>query len=345
MMTLKKIAEQVGGKVEGNDVAIKGVAKIEEAKSGDITFLANPKYIKYLKNCRASAIVVPESIRDTGGKPCIRAANPYYTFLKIVRLFYPAKAPIEVGIHPTAIVGKGTKLGKHVSIGPYVVIGENCVVGERTTLMPGVVVENNVRIGNDCFLYSHVSLRQDVIVGNRVVIHNGTVIGSDGFGFAFEGGRYHKIPQVGIVVVEDDVEIGANTTVDRATLGETRICQGVKLDNLIQVAHNCTIGENTVIAAQTGISGSTQIGKGVRIGGQVGFAGHQTIGDGSIMGAQAGISKDVEPGVMVSGSPAKPHREMMRIQAAANKLPELMKTIKELIERVKKLEGNTESSC
>jgi len=342
MLTLKQIASQVGGTIEGEDVAIRGVAKIEEAQSGDITFLANPKYLKYVKESHASAIVVPETIEDTSGKPCIRAANPYFTFLKIVRLFYPPKKLIDEGVHPTAIVGEGTTLGKDVSIGPYVVIGKNCTVGDRTSLMPGVVIENDVKIGNDCFLYSNVSIRQDTILGNRVIIHCGTVIGSDGFGFAFENGRYHKIPQVGHVVIEDDVEIGANTTIDRATLGETRICQGVKLDNLIQVAHNCTIGENTVIAAQTGISGSTHIGKGVRIGGQVGFAGHQTIGDGAAMGAQSGISKDVEPGVMVSGSPAKPHREMMRIQAATNKLPELLKTIKELKERIQKLEGEKE---
>jgi len=341
MLTLKQIAEQVGGTVEGDDVAIKGVAKIEEAKSGDITFMVNPKYAKYIDQSHASAVVVDDKIKETGGKPCIRAANPYYTFLKIVRLFHPPKKLIEEGVHPTAVVGEGTQLGKNVSIGPYVVIGRNCAVGDRTSLMPGVVVENNVQIGVDCFIYSHVSLRQDVILGNRVIIHNGTVIGSDGFGFALEDGRYHKIPQIGNVVIEDDVEIGANTTIDRATLGETRICKGVKLDNLVHVAHNCTIGENTVIAGQTGLSGSTHIGKNVRMGGQVGFAGHMTIGDGAAMAAQSGVSKDVPPGVMVSGSPARPHRETMRIQAATNKLPELVKTIKELKERIQQLEKNT----
>ena len=208
--------------------------------------------------------------------------------------------------------------------------------------MPGVIIGNDVVVGEDCIIHGNVSIRESVVIGNRVMVHNGTVIGSDGFGFAMEGGVYHKIPQVGTVVIEDNVEIGANVTIDRASLGETRIKKGAKLDNLIQIAHNCTVGKNTVIAAQTGLSGSTQIGAGVRIGGQVGFAGHLEVGDGAAVAAQSGVSKSIPPGEMVFGYPARPHHEELRIQAARQKLPELLKIIKELKKRIEKLEENRE---
>ncbi len=336
---LSDIAAEFGGRVVGDDgVEISGVAKIEEAQEGEITFLANPKYTKFLNETKASAVIVPLDVTEAGDTPLIQAENPYFAFLKTVVLFHPPQPLIAKGIHPTAVIGEETEIGQDVSAGPYVVIGRRCRVGSGTVLMPGVVVGDDVRIGSDCVLHARVSIREKVILGNRVVIHDGTVVGSDGFGFAPEGGKYHKIPQVGTVVIEDDVEIGASTTIDRATLGETRIKRGAKLDNLIQVAHNCSIGEDTVIAAQAGLSGSTHIGSHVKIGGQVGFAGHLSVGDGAMVGAQSGIHKSVPSGQMVFGYPAKPHSEEFRIQAALRRLPQLLKEVKDLKQRIQGME-------
>ena len=340
-MTLKlqKIAEMIEGEVVGDGgVEISGVAKIEEAGNGEITFLANKKYIKYLKESRASAVIVPMDIDEAGGKAFIRVKNPYYAFLQMILLFHPPVPLIEKGIDPTAVVGEKSSLGKDLSIGAHVVIGRRCKIGDGTILMPGVVLGDDVTVGQNCLLHANVSLREKIILGDRVILQNGVVVGSDGFGFAPEAGSYHKIPQVGTVVIEDDVEVGANTTIDRATLGETRIKKGAKLDNLIQIAHNCTVGENTVIAAQAGLSGSTHIGSGVRVGGQVGFAGHMEIGDGAAIGAQSGVSKSVPKGVFMFGYPAKPHIEEFRIQAALKRLPQMLKQIKELNEKIQILE-------
>ena len=346
ILKLAEIAARVGGEVIGNgEVEIAGVAKIEDAGKGEITFLANRKYAKFLEDTGASAVIVPEEISEAGGMPLLCAKNPYFTFLKTVVLFYPPEPLIEKGIHDTAIIGEGTELGKDLSVGPYVVIGRRCRIGDGTVLMPGVVVGDNVTIGNDCIIHANACLRERVVIGDRVILHNGVVVGSDGFGFAPERGKYYKIPQVGTVVIEDDVEIGANSTIDRATLGETRIKRGAKLDNLIQVGHNCTVGENTVIAAQTGLSGSTKIGNGVRVGGQVGFAGHMEIGDGAAVGAQAGVTRSIPPGVMVSGYPARSHREELRIEAMVQRLPQLFKEIKNLGKRFQKLEKEMRKRC
>ncbi len=343
---LAEIAARVGGEVVGEGgLKIRGVAKIEEAKEGEITFLANPKYSKFLSETKASAVIVPQEIAEAGDKSLIRTKNPYYAFLKTITLFYPPEPLIEKAIHPTAVIGEGTELGKDLSIGPYVVVGQRCRIGDGSVLMPGVCVGDGVIIGDGCTLHARVCLREKVVLGNRVILHNGVVVGSDGFGFAQEGEEYHKIPQVGTVVIEDDVEIGANSTIDRATLGETRIKKGAKLDNLIQVGHNCTIGENTVIAAQAGLSGSTHIGKGVRVGGQVGFAGHLKVGDGAAVGAQSGVSKSIPSGVFVFGYPAKPHMEEFRIQGALKRLPPLLKEIKDLKERVLRLEQEMGKRC
>lgn len=254
VMKLAEIAAELDGEVVGNgEVEISGVAKIEDARDGEITFIANPKYTKYLKETKASAVIVSGEIAEVAGKSLLLVKNPYFAFLKTVTLFHPQAPLIEEGIHHTAIIGQNTELGDNLSIGPYVVIGRRCQIGRGTILLPGVVVADDVRIGEDCTIHAYVSLRERVLLGNRVIIHDGTVVGSDGFGYAPEEGKYHKIPQVGTVVIEDDVEIGANVTIDRATLGETRIKRGAKLDNLIQVGHNCSIGDNTVIAAQAGL--------------------------------------------------------------------------------------------
>lgn len=340
-MTVKQIAELVGGKLDDDTLSgaiINGVSKIEDAGPGEITFLANQKYARFIEAARASAILIPEALTVSSPAVLIRVADPYHAFLKVVGAFHPPRSLIDPGIHETAVIGEGTRLGESVSVGAHVVIGKSCVVGKGTTILPGTVIGDDVEIGTDCLIHAKCSLREQTRVGNRVVIQDGAVIGGDGFGFAPVDGVYHKIPQVGIVVIEDDVEIGANTTIDRATLGETRIRRGAKLDNLIQVAHNCTVGEHTVIAAQAGLSGSTLIGNGVRIGGQAGFAGHMEVGDGAAVGAQAGVSKSVPPGVMVSGYPARPHREELKKEVAIQRLPEALQLIQQLRRRIEELE-------
>lgn len=326
--TLREIAEAVGGTVIGDEtLKITGVAKIEEAGEGTLTFLANPKYAKFVSESGASAFIVSPDIVKIEGRTYVEAANPYYAFMKAVTLFYPPKPYLEPGIHPTSIVGEGTEIGANVTIGPFTVIGKRCRIGDNTVILAHVDVYNDVRIGRDCLVHSRVCIREQVSLGDRVVLQNGAVLGSDGFGFAKEGERYHKIPQVGTVIVEDDVEIGANTTIDRATLGETRIASGVKLDNLIQIGHNCTVGSNTVIAGQSGLSGSTHVGKGAMIGGQAGFAGHMRVGDGAVVAAKSGVSKSVPDRVMFSGIPARNHRDELHIQASLMRLPGLLKDI------------------
>ncbi len=344
--TLRDLAALSGGELTGDGgLTITGPATIEDAGPGQITFVANPKYAHFLASTKASAVVVPKGMDAPEGRPVIRAENPYFAFLLIVRAFFPEKPFVAPGVHPTAVVGDGVRMGADVRIGPRVVVGARCVIGDGTELLPGAVLGDDVSVGKRCVIHANVSLRERVVVGDRVIIHDGTVVGSDGFGFAFEGGRYQKIPQVGTVVIEDDVEIGANTAIDRATLGETRIRKGAKLDNLIQIAHNCVIGEHAAIAAQVGLSGSTVLGRGVRIGGQAGFAGHLQVGDGATIAAQAGVDKSVPGGVMISGSPARPHREEMRVQAAVRHLPSWMKEIRRLINRLEPKEKESESAC
>ena len=347
LIDLEDIAAQIDATIEGNSkIQISGVAKIEDAKAGEISFIANSKYIKYLKETEASAIIVPKDLEEQAeGRTLVRSDNPYLSFLKTVVLFHPPQPLLEEGIHETAIVDKNTQLGKNLSIGPYTVVGKRCKIGSGSVLMPGVIVGDDVIIGQDSLIHAHVCIRERVVIGDRVVIHNGTVVGSDGFGFAPEAGQYFKIPQVGTVVIEDDVEIGANVTIDRATLGETRIKKGVKLDNLIQIGHNCTVEENTVIAGQAGLSGSTHIGKGVRIGGQVGFAGHLKVGDGAAIGAKSGVDKSIPENTYVFGIPARPYMEEFRIQGAIHRLPERMKELRELKKEIEKLKKTLRERC
>ncbi len=339
--TIQQIVEIVGGEIAGESgVIIDRVAKIETAGQGEITFIANRKYARFLETTQASAILVPKEWTGMTSKATlIQVQDPYHAFMQVVVAFNPPRPLIDPGIHKTAVIGEGTQHDDSVSIGAHVVIGKSCTIGKGTIILPGVVIGNAVEIGEDCLIHTNCSIRENVRIGNRVVLQDGVVIGGDGFGFASVDGVYHKIPQVGTVVIEDDVEIGANTTVDRATLGETRIKRGVKLDNLIQIAHNCVIGEDTVIAAQAGLSGSTTVGKSVRIGGQAGFGGHMEVGDGAAVGAQAGVTKSVPPGIMVSGYPAHPHREELKKEAAVHRLPELISQIKELKQRLEVLEA------
>lgn len=328
--TLAEIAKVINGEVLGDSsIVIKGVSGIKEAKAGEIAFVANPKYISLIEETRASAIITSKDVKKSS-KPIIRTENPSLAFAKVVSLFTSNGVKRPCGIHPSAVIGKNVKLGKQVAIQAYCVIEDGAEIGDQTILYAGAYVGPHTKIGKNCILYPYVSIREKVTIGNHVVIHNGTVIGSDGFGFAKVRGIHHKIPQIGTVVVEDNVEIGANVTIDRARFDKTVIGRGTKIDNLVQIAHNVVIGENSIIVAQTGISGSTVVGKNVTLAGQAGVVGHITIGDNAIVAAQAGVTKSVSPNTCVSGYPAKPHHIAKRINAYVQRLPELFKKVAEL---------------
>jgi UDP-3-O-[3-hydroxymyristoyl] glucosamine N-acyltransferase len=334
---LKELAEWVGGIVVGDGgIEISGVGAIEEARAGEITFVANPKYLPKLSETHASAIIVSKEVTQAD-KPLLCVTNPYLAFAKILTLFshqpyQPKGVDSHTWISPTA------KLGKDLTLYPFVYIGDRCSIEDRVTLYPGVYVGEDSTIGEDSILHSNVSIYSGTIIGKRVILHSGVVVGSDGFGYVKEGKKNVKIPQVGSVEIEDDVEIGANTTIDRATLGRTIIRRGVKIDNLVQVAHNVTIGEDSIIVAQVGISGSTTIGKNVTLAGQVGVVGHIEIGDNVMVGAQAGVTHDLPANQGYVGSPALPHREFLRAITVFPKLPEMRKTLLDIEKRLKKME-------
>jgi len=350
MMTVRDIAAAIRAKVEGDPaVTIRRVAKIEEAGEADISFLANPKYLRHLETTRAAAVIVSAGLvpppRTDGARPVyLRVDDPYASFLKVLLLFNPPEDPLPPGIHPAAVVDPTAQLGADVRIGPLAVVGERCRIADGARIMAGTLLGRDVSVGAKTLLYPGVMIREGCAVGARVIIHCGTVIGSDGFGFApTPEGRYEKIPQLGIVVIGDDVEIGANCTVDRATMGETRIERGAKLDNLIQVAHNVVIGADTVIAAQAGISGSTRIGKRNMIGGQVGFTGHLEIADDSKWGAQSGVHRSArKPGGTYMGTPAVPLREASKIMGAWPQLPDALATIRDLKNEIEALKKELE---
>ena len=346
-MKLREISAFVKGEIgEGADTEINHLAKIEDAQLGDITFLSNPKYAKYLATTQASAILAAKGIeykelllRKT---PIflVRVSDPYIAFLQLIEVFYPKPNSLPVGVHPTAIIPSTSKVGEGSAIGAYVVVGENSSIGRNTTVWHGTVIGDNVNVGDNTLIYPNVSIREQCLVGNNVIIHSGTVVGSDGFGFAPKpDGTYEKIPQRGRVVIEDDVEIGSNCSIDRATLGETRIKRGAKIDNLIMIAHNVVIGENTVIAAQAGISGSTKLGNNCIVAGQVGVVGHLQIANKTTLAAQSGISKSItEEGKTYFGSPALEIAEMRRIVVAERHLPKLLTEIESLKKRLEELE-------
>jgi UDP-3-O-[3-hydroxymyristoyl] glucosamine N-acyltransferase len=337
-MKLIEIANYLNGELFGDpDAEISGLAKIQSASDGDLTFLANPKYGKYLESTRATAVLIGKT-QQPPSLNHIKVEDPYLSFLEILSLFYPQKDPDFNGVHSSAVVADSAQIGENVQIGPNVYIGESVVIGNHSILYPNCVVLNNVQIGEDCRLYPRVSIREGCRIGNRVIIHDGTVVGSDGFGFAPEGDKYKKIPQMGIVVIENDVEIGANSTIDRATIGETIIKEGCKIDNLVQIAHNVEIDANTVIAAQTGISGSTKVGKHVTVAGQVGTVGHIEIGDNAILAAKSGISKNVPAGEIWFGYPAIPIMKQKRIEASLKNLPEMSKKVNKLLKQIEELQ-------
>jgi UDP-3-O-[3-hydroxymyristoyl] glucosamine N-acyltransferase len=337
-VTAAEIAQMLEGQLYGNgEVVIKGVAPVQEAREGDIAFVIQRKYQRFLRSTKASAVIVSQQTQAVA-PACIVVSNPSSAFLKVLRLFQSQKLQSPQGVHPSALIGKETKLGKGVSIGPHTVVGNRVQIGDGVIMGANIVVGDGCRIGEKSFIHPNVTLREGTEIGRNVVICSGAVIGSDGFGFIEEDGKLRRIPQLGKVIVEDDVEIGANATIDRATMGATRIGKGTKIDNLVQVAHNVTVGENTAIAAQVGISGSTIIGNNVKIGGQAGFVDHIQVGDRTSVGAQAGVTKSIPPGASVSGYPARSHMTTKRVEAAQSKLPALLKTIREQERRISQLE-------
>jgi UDP-3-O-[3-hydroxymyristoyl] glucosamine N-acyltransferase len=338
-LKLREIARRLECRLEGDgEVDIRRVAAIEEAGPGDLTFFTNVRYAPQLRTTAASAVILGN---DAEAAPCamLRAAHPYLAFARAVELLAPEERP-GAGIDPTARVADTAVVSAGASIGAFVVIGENARIGARTLIHPHAVVARDAQIGDDCVIHSRVSIRERVRIGHRVVLQDGAVVGSDGFGFARRpDGTHHKIPQIGGVVIEDDVEIGANATIDRPAVGETRIGAGSKIDNLVQVAHGVTIGRDVLLAAQVGIAGSTTIEDRVTLAGQVGVSGHITIGKGTIATAQTGIPNSVEPGSFISGYPAIANRDWLKSSAIFRKLPELRKAIADLDARLERLES------
>jgi len=336
--TLTEIAKIVEGEVIGDgNTIITGLSGLQEAKEGDLAFVASSKYIPLLKTTNASAIIVGRDIKALD-KPVICTNNPSMAFTKIASFVTGKNAYSEKGIHKTAIISEKAKLGKNVNIGPYTVIADDVTIGNDTTICGGCNVSYQVSIGKGCFLCPNVTLLDRVIIGDNVVIHGGTVIGSDGFGYEMREGKHQKVPQLGIVVIEDDVEIGANVTIDRARFDKTIIGRGTKIDNLVQVAHNVVIGENCLIVSQTGVSGSVTIGKGSILAGQSGVAGHLTLGEGVIVAAKSVVTKSIPSGETVMGFPAKPQKHFKRVNACMQNLPNYVKEIRDLKKRIEELE-------
>jgi UDP-3-O-[3-hydroxymyristoyl] glucosamine N-acyltransferase len=337
-LKLSEVAERLECRLEGDaTVDVTRVTGIEDAVPGDLTFFANARYARALRATRASAVILGEQAEAA---PCamLRTRNPYLAFARAVALFAPPSTP-PPGVHARALVADDASVAPDASIGPFAVVERGARIGARTIVHPHVVIGPDAVVGDDCVIHARVSIRERVRLGHRVVVQDGAVIGSDGFGFAHNpDGTHVKIPQVGGVVIEDDVEIGANSAIDRPAVGETRIRSGTKIDNLVQVAHGVTIGRNVLLAAQVGIAGSTTLEDSVTLAGQVGVAGHLTIGNGVVATAQTGIPNSVDAGSFISGYPAIPNRDWLKSSAVFRKLPELRKTVAELETRISELE-------
>ena len=327
-MKLSQIAAALNVRLEGpGEVEITGLAGIEEARAGDITFVSNPKYAPAAKNTRASAVIVANDFPALS-VPTLRTKNPYLAFAQAIELFY--KPPqYAAGIHPSAVIHSSARLGQNASVGAYVVVYDDVQIGDNCVLLPHVVIYPGARIGHNFFAHAHAVVREHCRIGNNVILQNGAIIGADGYGFARDNaGEWHKIVQSGPAVLEDEVEVQANACVDRASIGETRIGRGVKIDNLVQVGHGSKVGSNTLLCAQAGLAGSTEVGSNAVFAGQAGSAGHCRIGDGVVVTAQSGILKDVPAGKVMSGSPAIENKQWLRSIALFNKLPELAKAVR-----------------
>ncbi len=342
-ITLAALAERIGATFSGDpDLELRDIAPIESAGPGDVTFVANKRYERHLATTTASAVIIADAASAPSAPVAVlRLKDPYEGFLRALLHFHPVTRTHAPGIDRAAVVHPTARLGADVTLGACVVIGEGVSIGDRSVVLAGTVVGRDVVIGEDCLVHPNVSVLDGTTLGNRVIVHSGTTIGSDGFGFAPVGGGWMKIPQTGTVVIEDDVEIGANTTIDRATLGTTRVRRGTKIDNLSQIAHNVDVGEDCIIVSQTGISGSTTLGRHVVLAGQVGVVGHITIGDDVTITAQSGVSKSIDDsaGKVFRGSPAREIHEELRQEAAIRRLPDLLATVRGLEEKLRAIEA------
>ncbi len=340
-LTVAELADFLGCPYIGNgDTIIRGISGLENAKKGDLVFLAKPRQQHFLEKTKASAVIIPTSM-DYADLPAIKSNNPHLSFVRAIDFFFKPYRP-EPGIHLQALVAPSAKLGKDVSIGAFSIIGDDTEIGDNTVVFPLVSIYPGAKIGSQCLIHSHTSLRENIRIGSHVIIHNGCVIGADGFGYLQDKDKSHiKIPQTGTVIIEDNVEIGANTTIDRAALGKTVIRKGTKIDNLVQIAHNVEIGENNILIAQAGIAGSSRTGKNVIMSGQVGISDHVNIGDNVIIAAKSGVTKDIPEDSMVAGIPHLDIMEWRKAWSSIPKLYELIKEVRRLKKRVAELEKNS----
>lgn len=336
---LKEIAQFIKGELVGNgDVLIKGISGINEAKEGDISFLLSSKYENLIRSTKASGLVVPKDLKNAFGKSLIKVDDPSSAFSQVINLLFPDRIPHPKGIHETAVVSKKATIGRKIALGPYVVIEDGALICDNTIIYPFCYIGKNTKIGENCIIYPNVTIREEIVVGDRVIIHSGTVIGSDGFGYDTKrDGTHVKIPQLGTVVIEDDVELGACVTIDRARFAKTVIGKGSKIDNLVQIAHNVVMGPHCLVAAQTGISGSCEIGRNVVFGGQVGVSDHLKIGDFVMAGAKTGITKSFPAKTVLFWYPAKPVEKARDIIASIGLLPKLFKRVRALEAKIKEL--------
>lgn len=337
-VTVGEIAAQVGGSVIGDEsVRLTGLNGIRQAGEGELSFISSARYMRYLDESKAAALLVPPSIREAC-MPLIQVADPYAAFLSVLDRFLPPRAAHPQGIHPSAVIGENVVLGRNVALDAHVTIASNAVLGDNVCLYAGVYIGHRARIGSDTVIFPNVSILEGVVVGARCTIHSGTVIGSDGFGYAPGPDGPRKIPQVGNVILGDDVEVGANTAIDRATFGSTIIGSGTKIDNLVQIGHNVEMGSACIICGNAGISGSAILGNGVTIAAAAGVAGHLEIGDGAVVAGLSGVTKSIEPGKVVSGFPAIDHDRDKRIVVSMRHLPDALHEIRALRRRVEELE-------
>ena len=342
------IAKFLNGEIVGNEnISVSNVSKIEEGKPGTLAFLANLKYENFLYSTNASVVLVNKSFvpREKVNATLIRVEDAYQAFASLLELYMQAKASLKTGIEQPSYIAQTATVGKDIYIGAFAYIGKNSKIGNNTKLYPQVYIGDDVTIGNDCIIYAGAKIYNDTVIGNRCIIHSGVVIGSDGFGFApLEDGTYKKIAQIGNAILEDDVEIGANTTIDCGTMGSSIIRKGAKIDNLVMVAHNCEVGENTVIAAQSGMAGTSKVGKNCKFGGQVGLAGHLTIGDNVFIGAQSGVAKSVNSNQIILGSPAIEIKDAIKAITVYKNLPKLREEVIQLQRDIKILKEQKNNS-